>query len=291
MNSICGTTQLFFVVADPVAQVKAPLVFNRVFEAHGVDAVAVPAQVAASRLAGFVEQSMALGNATGLLVSIPHKTTLADMLPHCDPVATMAGSVNAVRRNPKGHLEGALFDGAGFCGALQFHGVELRGRRVLLVGAGGAGLAIAAALVSTPLELLQVFDPVVARSEDLVRRLAGHASFPMEAAPGNAVEGFDLVINATPLGMRDSDALPFDPRPLRASAVVVDILMMPTVTPLLRACAAAGVRGLPGHEMLLQQLPCYLDFFDFPEIAQSLRKPGSSLMKQLRASIHGQPAV
>lgn len=291
MSTIRGTTQLFFVVADPVAQVKAPLVFNQVFRAHEVDAVAVPAQVTAAHLEGFVQQAFALGNAAGMLVSIPHKTTLAGLVAKRDPVANVAGSVNALRRSAEGELEGALFDGAGFIGAMTHHEVRLAGRRALLVGAGGAGLAIAAALTAEPLSALHVFDPEPGRAQQLVDRLGPQAAFPLAAAPHNQVNGYDLVVNATPLGMRETDRLPFDPRPLGAQAVVVDILMMPRPTPLLRACAELGIQAVPGHEMLLQQVPAYLDFFNMPQIAQALRKPDSALMQQLRSTIHGRAAV
>lgn len=287
MNTIRGTTQLFFVVADPVAQVKAPLVFNQVFQAQGVDAVAVPAQVAEPHLEGFVREALALGNAAGLLISIPHKTTLAGLVSKRDPAAEVAGSVNALKRSAQGELEGALFDGAGFLGALKHHDIALAGRRVLLVGAGGAGLAIAAALAATPLRDLKVYDPGQGRADLLVHRVAPHAAFPVAAATHNNVDGFDLVINATPMGMQETDPLPFDPRALLAQAAVVDILMMPRPTPLLRACAELSIQAVPGHEMLLQQVPAYLDFFDMPEIAHSLRKPDSALMQQLRATIHG----
>lgn len=291
MTKIRGSTQLFFVVADPVAQVKAPLVFNQIFQAEGVDAVAIPAQVTASNLNGFVREALALGNAAGLLVSIPHKTALARLVSKRDPVAEMAGSVNALKRSAQGELEGALFDGAGFLGAMRHHDIGLAGRRALLVGAGGAGLAIAAALVAMPMSALQVYDPEPGRADQLVQRVAPHASFPVTAAAQNHADGFDLVINATPLGMKETDALPFNPDVLTSQATVVDILMMAQPTPLLRACAERGLQAVPGHEMLLQQVPAYLDFFDMPEIAHSLRKPSSVLMQQLRATIHGQMAV
>lgn len=295
MNSstaiIRGSTKLFFVVANPVAQVKAPQIFNQVFEAHGIDAVAVPAQVTTEHLEGFTSLTRGLGNAEGLMVSVPHKIALAGLVDRLDPVAQMVGSVNAVRRNTDQSLEGALFDGEGLLGALQHHGIDLNGRRVLLVGAGGAGLAIAGALLSTSIRSLEVHDSSSERAGHAVARLGSHAHFPISIAERPEGHSADLIIHATPLGMKETDPLPFNPCELHPSTVVFDILMMNRPTPLLQACQQAGLVALPGHEMLLHQVPAYLDFFRMPEIAHALREPASLLMRQLRTTIHGQMVV
>ncbi len=286
-----GSTQVFFVVADPIAQVKAPVVFNRIFAAYGVDAVAVPAQTSAARLEGFVHEALALGNTGGLMVSVPHKIALAGQVDRLDPVARVAGSLNAVRRNADQSTEGALFDGAGFVGALRHHGIDVSGRKVLLVGAGGAGLAIAAALATLPIGRLDVHDASPERADQLLARVGPLADFPVALAARPLGSAADLVIQATPLGMKEADPLPLDPGALRAGTVVFDILMMRQPTPLMRACAEAGLVAFPGHEMLLQQVPAYLEFFRMPEIAQALREPDSLPMRQLRATIHGLPVV
>ena len=129
-----------------------------------------------------MREALAVGNVRGLLVSIPHKTPLMQLLDRFDAVAQAAGAVNAVRRGTDGALEGALFDGAGFVGALHHHGVELPGRRALLVGAGGAGLAIAAALGALPLAELAVFDASADRAAALVERIAPQAGHPLRVA-------------------------------------------------------------------------------------------------------------
>jgi shikimate dehydrogenase len=276
--NISGHTRVFMVVGDPVTQVQAPAVFNRVFQRFGVDAVLVPAQVRADRLPAFADAVLAAGNIDGLWLTIPHKTTLVPLLASLDRCAQVAQSVNAVRRLADGTLAGALFDGLGLVGALRHFGLDPRGRRVLLLGAGGAGAAIAAALLDHGVARLALHD-LGERAGALAHRLAepvGSAQAGAAAAARVSVHsadpaGFDLVINATPLGLRDGDPLPFDITRLDPGAAVVDILMKPRPTPLLRACAERGITAHPGFEMLVQQVPDYLAFFGLHGIADRLR--------------------
>ncbi|MCW5635961.1 MAG: shikimate dehydrogenase [Rubrivivax sp.] len=279
---IRGTTEVLFCVADPVAQVKAPEAYNLVFAAAGVDTVVVPARATAGHLAAFVREALALGNARGLLVSIPHKTALMRLLDRFDAGAQAAGAVNAVRRAADGTLEGALFDGAGFVGALRHHGVATAGRRALLVGAGGAGLAIASALAATGLAELAVFDIDPARAAKLVQRVAARSPFPLRGVHAPAPAGFDLVIQATPLGLREGDPLPLDPAQVSPSATVMDILMTPRPSPLVRACRERGVAAHMGDEMLVQQMPATLEYFGYPALAEALRQPGSPWLHAVR---------
>jgi shikimate dehydrogenase len=268
---ITGETRVFMVVADPIAQVRAPELYNGLFRRHGVDAVLVPANVAPANFAAFAQQVLAAKNVDGLWLTIPHKTSMLALLDRCDRFGQAAQAVNAVRRNVDGTLEGALFDGIGFMAALRHADFEPRGRRVLLVGAGGAGVAIATALADAGVSMLSLFDAVPARAAEVSARLATHypVCFSLPAEPDPA--GHDLVVNCTPLGLKDSDPLPFDASRLDANARVVDILMKHQPTPLLRACAARGIAAEPGFEMLVQQVPAYLDFFGLHGVADAVR--------------------
>ena len=132
--NIIGTTRVFFILGDPVAQVRAPEVYNHLFERHGIDAVLVPLKLPAAALPGFLEHGMEAENIGGFWATIPHKAQLATLLNPSDPVAQIAGAVNAVRRLPDGKLEAALFDGIGFVKGLDHFGIGVEGRRVLVVG-------------------------------------------------------------------------------------------------------------------------------------------------------------
>jgi shikimate dehydrogenase len=278
-----GHTRVFLVLGHPVGQVRAPEVFNPLFKAHGVDAVLVPADVAPTRLEGFVRGVMAAGNLDGLWLTIPHKTAVMALLDHTDPLGTRAGAVNAVRRRPDGSLEGGLFDGLGLVKALDHLAVATAGRRVLLVGTGGAGMAIAASLAERALAALTLFDAVPGRAAALADRLQPHAACPVTAATDAEVAGHDVVIHATPLGLNADDPLPFDVGRLDAQATVIDILMKPQATPLQRACADRGIACHPGFEMLAQQVPDYLRFFGYPDIATAVQADLDPVRRCLRA--------
>lgn len=282
---ILGTTRVFMVLGDPIAQVQAPQVFNALFRRHGVDAVLVPAHVRPPQFGDFVRHVMTASNIDGLWLTIPHKPAGLEVVTHCHRAGRLAGAVNAVRRRADGALEGALFDGEGFVKALRHHGFEPAGRRALLVGAGGAGAAIAVALVDAGVATLVLHD-LGDRADVLAARLAqgsAEGSTTLVVADSADPAGFDLVINATPLGLRPGDPLPFDAARLDAGATVVDILMKHAPTPLLQACRARGVTAHPGFEMLVQQVPDYLDFFGLHDTAMAVREDLADVRERMSA--------
>jgi shikimate dehydrogenase len=286
--TIRGTTAVMFIVADPVAQVKAPEALNLIFSSAGIDAVMVPVRIGAPHLRDFIAVGLRAGNVRGTLVSIPHKTALVEQLDRLDDDARSAGAVNAIRRAADGSLEGAQFDGVGFVDALRHHAIAIAGQRVLLLGAGGAGLAIASALgrCSDRVGRLAIHDTDPARASALANRLA-KAGVPAVVAGNSDPAGHDLIVNATPLGLRADDPLPLDVDRLQAGQAVVDILMKNDPTPLERACTDRGVAVFSGHEMMVQQVPAYLEFFGYPELADRLRRPGDPMLADVRQLLRG----
>jgi shikimate dehydrogenase len=269
--TITGTTRVFYILGDPVAQVRAPEVYNHIFQEHGIDAVVVPLKVRAGDLQAFLQHGMRPENIGGFWATIPHKPALAQFLDPTDPVARVAGAVNAVRRLPDGRLEAALFDGIGFVKGLDEFGIAVPGKRVLVVGAGGGGQAVAAAIAQRQPALLAIHNRTRDRAAALVQRLQPLLGDAAVIAASNDPAGYDLVVNCTSQGLKPDDPLPFDPQRLDAGASVVDIIMTREPTPLLRACRARGLRAEPGFEMLVQQVPEYLRFFGFDALAQKLQ--------------------
>jgi len=269
--TITGTTRVFYILGDPVAQVRAPEVYNHLFRRHGIDAVLVPLKLPAAALPGFLQHGMKAENIGGLWATIPHKAQLASLLDPSDPVARIAGAVNAVRRLPDGRLEAALFDGIGFVKGLDHHGIEVKGRRVLIVGAGGGGHAVAAAVAQRGPAALAVFNRTRDRAAALVERLRPIVGATATVAASADPAGFDLVVNCTSQGLKADDPLPFEPARVDAGAAVVDIIMSKQPTPLLRECRARGLKAEAGFEMLVQQIPEYLRFFGFDAVAQALQ--------------------
>jgi shikimate dehydrogenase len=269
--TITGTTKVFFILGDPVAQVRAPEVYNVLFREHGIDAVLVPLKLPAAALEGFLRHGMAAENIGGFWATMPHKPALAQALDPQDPMARIAGAVNAVRRLPDGRLEAALFDGIGFVKGLDHFGMPVEGRRVLVVGAGGGGQAVAAALAQRKPARLAIYNRTRERAAALAQRLQPIAGGAAVVAESNDPAGYDLVVNCTSQGLKPDDPLPFDPQKLDARANVVDIIMSRQPTALLRACRARGIPAEAGFEMLVQQVPEYLRFFGYDELARTMQ--------------------
>ncbi len=293
--TLSGTTDVYLIVGYPVAQVQAPVLFNAVFARAGVNAVMVPVEIAPQHLLEFVKSAFLAPNVRGLCATIPHKNALAEAMHTCSPSARMAGAVNAVRRHRDGHLEGELFDGQGLRAALDYFGMAYRGKRVLVLGAGGAAAAIAAELASaTPQAAAQVslYDPAPGKAQALAQRLAAHTSAPVVMATTNDPAGFDLVVNASPLGLNADDALPCDVQRLEPHAAVMDIVMKHQPSRWVRAARARGLQAQAGFEMLIQQTAPYLDFFGLHPAAELVRSDATFLREQiypgtLRGEIRG----
>ncbi|MBU6436441.1 MAG: shikimate dehydrogenase [Betaproteobacteria bacterium] len=277
--NITGKTRVFFVLANPVAQVRAPELFNHVFARFGVNATLVPVQVPADCLVNFVRSSLASPNVGGLLLSIPYKGAVLDLLDECDTAGRIAGAVNAVRRAADGRLQGALFDGVGFMGCLAQYGIACRDKRVLIIGAGGAASAIAVALAEGGAAEVAHFDPVPGKAAALANRLASFGISQARAAMSSDAEGYELIINASPLGLDSSDAMPVCVEHIQQGAAVVDILMKNQPTPLVRRARERGLTAVPGFEMLIQQTPAYLDFFGYADAADELRRDATTLRR------------
>jgi shikimate dehydrogenase len=269
--SISGTTRVFLILGDPVAQVRAPEAFNHLFDKHGIDAVLVPANVPVPEFDGFVKHALKARNIDGLWLAIPHKTAMIELLDRCDRLGRSAGAVNAARRNADGSLEGALFDGVGFTKALDHFGIAIPGRKVLVVGVGGGGVAIATSLAARGAGQIALFDSAQGRTEAVAEKLSAEFGIDVVSVSTPDPAGFQLVVNATPLGLKAGDPMPFDVARLDPGAAVVDILMKNQPTPLLRACHARGITAHPGFEMMVQQVPEYLSFFGFDAIAKAVQ--------------------
>ncbi|WP_333737429.1 shikimate dehydrogenase family protein [Streptomyces sp. IBSBF 2806] len=260
-GAISGTTRLYAVLGDPVTQVQSPGLLNPVFAGLGIDAVLVPVHVRPDDLVEVVRGLQRVGNLDGLFVTVPHKTAVAHLADRRTRTVEITGSANALRREPDGTWLAANFDGSGFVAGLVGSGHSPRGRKVTLVGAGGAGSAIAAALLTAGVDSLSVSDPDGPRLTALVDRLAEHWPGRVRAVPEPTLHDSDFAVNATPLGLRPDDPLPFAPRALPSGSVVADIIMKPRETPLLREAAALGHHVHHGMHMLTGQVDSYRTFF------------------------------
>jgi shikimate dehydrogenase len=204
-----------------------------------------------------------MSNIRGALVTMPHKVVTCELVDELTPTATVAGAANAVLVREDGSLVGDQFDGAGFVRGVERKGFALAGTKVLVVGNGGVGSPIAASLAAAGVAGMGLFDPNQDASDALAGRLA--EQYPaLELATGSKdPEGYDLVVNATPLGMKDDDPLPMDVDRIAPTTFVGEVVMKQSITPFLAAARAKGCPIQVGSDMLFEMIPAYLEFFGF----------------------------
>jgi shikimate dehydrogenase len=260
---ISGKTTLIAHLGYPTESFKAPMIYNPWFEKHEIDAVVVPMGVKPDDYPSFLPSLFRLTNIRGALVTMPHKIVTTTLVDEMTPTAQIAGACNAILRRADGSLLGDQFDGAGFVRGVQRKGCRLEGAKVLLSGSGGVGSAIAASLAAAGVGTLALFDLDSTSVLALADRLHEHYPELVIVTGSNDPAGFEVVVNATPLGMRENDPLPFDVARIASNAFVGEVVMKSEYTPLLRAAMAKGCTVQVGTDMLFEMIPAYLEFFGF----------------------------
>ncbi len=259
---INGKTQLLPLFGYPTDAFKAPLIYNPWFEQQGIDAVVIPMGTKPEDLATVLRATFRTTNIPGALVTMPHKIAVVELLDGMSTAVRIAGSCNAVVKRPDGSLWGDMFDGVGFCRGLKRKGFRCEGARCLLVGAGGVGAAIAAALAAEGAAAIVISDISQTSAQRLAERLMMFYPLLDARCGTNDAAGYDLAINATPLGL-PGDPLPIDVTHLSPNTFVGEVVMKAEMTPLLLAAKERGCRFQIGTDMLFEMIPAYLDFFGF----------------------------
>ena len=267
-----GTTRLYGLVGDPLTTAKSPELLNRLFIEQHADAVCVPFRVKADDLSAFVTGARALGNLSGLLVTMPHKQRMLPFVDELHPTARQVGALNVIRCHDDGRWIGAMFDGLGCVLGMQWEGNHPANKSVLLVGAGGAGSAIAFAVASAGARTLTIFDVDERRAQDLAKSVATATGCRTNFGAPDP-HGCEIVINATALGMKATDAMPVDPDRLEPGSIVVDIVNTPDPTPLCRVARARGCRTQGGRPMHEGQAVHALRFLGFDYLPDGRPKP------------------
>lgn len=258
---IGGATRLYCIVGHPIAQAKSPQTFNPRFAKAGLDAVLVPVDVLPDRFEETMRGLMAIANLDGIVVTVPYKARALALADKVERTAAAIGATNALRREADGTWTADMFDGVGLMCGLRAEGLEPGGRRVMLIGAGGAGSAIAVAFAEAGAASITIHDVDGSKAEALAARVA--AAFPASAVTAGPIDvaRADMLVNASPVGMGPDDGAPIDVELLRQDLFVVDIIMKPEVTPLLAAARARGCRTLGGKSMLGGQAGAVAGFF------------------------------
>lgn len=257
-----GKADIFVMLAHPVGHAKSPGIFNEIFEEKGLDSLMVPLSCAPKDFDIFWAGLSAAQNVRGVIVSVPFKAAVFEKCAGGHDRAVRVRSANSVRRNADGSWYADNFDGVGFIDALKAGGHQIAGRKVLQVGAGGAGASLAYCLAEAGASRIRLSDVDASRAATLADLVS--KTFPdckIEVGPADPT-GADLVVNATPMGLKASDPLPLDVAALTADMTVVDIIMEPAETPLLREARRIGCRIQPGRPMMDYQVEAMAEFFD-----------------------------
>lgn len=257
---ITGTTRLYAIIGDPIAHVRTPMAFNDYFSARNIDAVCLPIHIGRDDLPrGWAGLKSTL-NLDGFIVTAPHKAESAQLCDALEGDGAYTRVVNTVRREPDGRFTGTLLDGRGFVSGLTSHGYEVKGRRFYMAGAGGAGTALAYALAHSGAAALTIHNRTRSKAENLVAGVS--KAFPYcDVRVGTAdAAGYDIVVNATSLGLKPDDAQSFNLASADPSALVVEVVMKPDMTPLLIAAEKRGHAIHFGIHMLNSQLGLMMQF-------------------------------
>jgi shikimate dehydrogenase len=247
--TITGTTRLFGIIGDPVAPLRSPALFNAAFQRLERDAAFLPFHVTPEGFAAAWAGLTQIRNLDGLVVTMPHKEAVIPLLSQLGPTATLTGTVNTVRRRPDGGWEGEMFDGEGFRDGLERAGHAPKGAAILQVGCGAAGRAIAFALAKAGTGRLTLQDAQPGRAKILAGRLAQAFPTLRVSFEPSGPEGHDIVVNATPMGLRPEDPFPIRPETLSPHQVVADVIPNPEVTPLIAAARRIGCATVTGRAM------------------------------------------
>jgi shikimate dehydrogenase len=294
VNFVSGKTRLYGIVGDPIEQVRSPEMITWELQRRGMDALLLPLHV---RTQDFDEQLpalMRLHNLDGLVFTIPFKNRAFEWLAtHCagvkfGPQAQAVSAINALarrwHRDGSSRWEAEVFDGLGCVEGLRRHGVELRGRKVLVLGLGGAGSAIAAAAAHECPHLLRLHDldaGRLARMMQVVRSISPdtqveslppHALEPVGTGlfpNAHALQGIEVLLQATPVGMLGDARLPLAVDASAAGVLapgltVFDAIVKPETTPLLALAQRQGCKTVPGRDMMRGQIGKMADFFQNP---------------------------
>lgn len=254
---VSGKTRVCAVIGDPIEHTLSPVIQNAAFEALKIDFVFLAFSVKPQDVGNALVGMRALG-IHGLNVTMPHKKAVINFLDEVDQAAKSIGSVNTIH-NRGGKLFGFNTDGVGALRALEHNGVKPQGKKVLLLGAGGAARAIAYALVQEADELV-----ILNRTPKPATELASllkktfNKKVSVDALISSTIQDHlsdaDVLINATSVGMKpNAHQTPVTPQWLRPGLAIMDIVYNPLETKLAKEAKAAGAKVVSGVEMLIYQ--------------------------------------
>lgn len=261
VDYVSGRTRIFGIVGHPIEQVRSPEMFTASFKARGADAILLPFHVLPDDFDQVVPALMKMPNLDGLIFTIPFKQRAMAYADSIGTNASIVGAINALARQKTGGWRGEIFDGIGCVEGFRQAGIGFAGKRVMLIGAGGAGSAIGVAVAHEGPSSICVFDPDHDRAQDLIRKI-GLVDPAIAASFGEPhCEGIDILLNASPVGMLDDARMPIRMERFDPAVVVFDAIVKPEMTPLLVCAEQSGCTFIQGRRMMLGQISKMTDYF------------------------------
>ena len=260
LDRLSGETRLFPIIGDPIATVKSPGQLTSGFDRRGHNAACIPMLVSLAALDAVMDGLSATPNVDGLLVTMPHKGSAAKRCATLSERAKLLSAVSVARRNQDGSWHGDILDGLAFVKAQIDAGARPQGAKVLLLGAGSAGSAIALALLDAGVRELTIHDSHADQAERLFDLLRKHnAKAKLSVGPADPT-GCDMVCNASPAGMKEGDPMPVPAGSFQQSMFVGDVVAGHGTTPFLAAAQKVGCKTASGVQMVEAVQEMMLDF-------------------------------
>jgi shikimate dehydrogenase len=261
VDYISGETRVFGIVGHPIEQVRSPEMVTAELVRRGRNAILIPIDVLPGDFDACLAQLMRVRNLDGLIFTIPYKQTACRLASELGEQARSVGAINALARGPDGWV-GEVFDGLGCVEAFRQAGHSFEGQRVLLIGAGGAGGAIAFAVAAESPKSLRIFDIDAARASLLAGNISKrHPQIDVRCGEPT-VEGIDILLNASPAGMLSDPGMPIEAQKIPSAVIVFDAIVKPEKTRLLTLAESCGCRTLFGRQMMHGQIRKVVDHFE-----------------------------
>lgn len=266
LSKIAGKTKVFGVVADPITHVRAPEVFNKIFKQNKIDAVCVPFHICNEDILSFISICKKWKNLSGIFVTIPHKEIIATACDTLNKEAELIGAVNVIRPEKNGGWRGAMYDGSGFVNAMKQHSFNFNNKNVAIFGAGGAATAIVSALIKENIENITIVNRNIDRAVNvktkMVKSQGSKVANKIHVVKASEIHyDYDLIINATPLGLDANDALPIPTEIINNKVFVAEIIMKPHNTKLISYAEKVGCKVFRGAAMFDSQVELIRKFF------------------------------
>ena len=261
-----GTTKIYGCLADPIDHVKAPTIFTSIFKEKNIDAVMIPIHVEKDNLKNVIASLKKINNFQGMTVTIPHKTTIANLCEHLEQDAEFTKSVNWIKFDKDRKLIGNNFDGQGFVAGFLSQNYLFKNKKICIFGAGGAAVSIACSLAKQKIKSLKIINRNINKAHELMKKIKviDKDLFVkvIEYKDNYLLNDDDIIINTTSLGLHKDDKLPFDVNKTSPKAVIADIIMQPLDTELLKQAKNLGRSVHYGKYMIESQIDLAGNFLE-----------------------------